>query len=74
MKKVDSNIDDFMFEDRSDDFESFDEEDKLKTVVKKKKPSEEFDISVDDEQEFTLMDDLEEFDENGDPCELDFDR
>jgi hypothetical protein len=73
MKKVDSNIDDFMFEDRSDDFESFDEEDKLKTVVKKKKPSEEFDISVDDEQE-PILEDLEEFDENGDPCELDFDR
>lgn len=76
MKKSESNtnIDAFMFEERSDDFDSFDEQDKLKTLEKKKKITEQFDISSDDEQEYSLMDDLEEFDEDGDPLPLDFDR
>lgn len=61
------DLDDFVKEERSDDdFEAFDEKDKQKKAVKK-----DWDFSVDDEQE-PLLEDEEEFDDDGNPRELDF--
>lgn len=64
------DLDDFVNEERSDDdFDAFDEKDKQKKVSKK----EEWDLSIDDEQD-PLLEDEEEFDDDGNPKELDFGR
>lgn len=69
---IEDNLDAFVEEERVDaDFDAFDNKDKEKDIIRIKK--EDWDSSIDDEQE-PLLEDEEDLDEDGNPRELDFDH